>query len=188
MSIREKIENASIEERIAMLDLIYDKWIIKNENSEDVIFFFLRVLENFELNINNLNMSLFDSKKTKFTTELTYLRIYFETIDVNSINDDVFYSYKVKFNKIFRAIVDGENLVRALLNLQNSMSENYNYNYDSVFDMKRYQLSRQEDNTSWQNLLLFLKMIQNYCNLEYLSLDILKDIYLTFDKIHYILF
>ena len=163
LSIREKIENASIDERSDMLNTMYDKWVINHDNKNKIIdkaipevFGYLqRAIKNFDLDPHNLQLGLFEKQKIICTAELAYLRMYFELQDQGSIEADIREAIKVKFNKTYRSIVDAENAIRSSLHLQSSMCET-EIGLGDQLDITRYQPVDPTNNTAWQNLLLFL--------------------------------
>ena len=163
LSIREKIENASIQERIEMLDSMYNKWVINlseknkiiNKEEPEIFSYLKRALKNFDLDPSNLQIGSFEKQKIICTAELAYLRMYFELQDQGSMDSEQRESIKVKFNKTYRALVDAENAIRSSLHLQGSMSET-EIGLGSELDITRYQPADMSTNTAWQNLLLFL--------------------------------
>ncbi len=158
-TIREKIENATSEQRVEMLEILYNKWIYNldsiinksGKSSPDLVDYLILALNNFNLNPTNLQIGTFEKERLICITELSYLRLFFDQDE--NIKDK---PEKIrKFNKIFRSIVDAENTIRNALHLQNSMIENDIGEGDQL-DITRYSPMDTSNNTPYQNLLLFL--------------------------------
>jgi hypothetical protein len=164
LSIREKIETASIKERCSMIDTLYSKWVIDiNEfkkilKREPNIHDFINVtLENFGLEMNGLQLGLFEKANLISMNELAYLRLYLEQTDLSEIemyNIDKT-EYILKLNKIFKSFVDAGNTIRYAIHLQDSLIQN-EIGSGEQLDITRYTPPDMSNNTAYQNLLLFL--------------------------------
>jgi len=156
--IRESIENATIEERLEQIDILYNKWVLTPQTTVNLdIFAYLKLaIENFDLSLNNLQAGLFEQSKLRYFAKLMYLRMFFDMKDQEKLDSDVVEQTKIHFNKIYRAIVDADKAICSAFNLQNSMSET-EIGLGTELDISRYQPYDPSTNTAWQNVLLFLK-------------------------------
>lgn len=161
LSIREHIEKATITERIALLNNLYNKWIVSYDNiiskfgQNPTFFDFINLsLDNFNLDKNNIQMGSFEKAKLTCITELIYLKLFFDIDNLGEMEEQRI-TLTMKFNKIFRAIIDAENALRNALHLQNSMIET-DIGEGEILDITRFSPMDTSNNTPYQNFLLFL--------------------------------
>ena len=161
LGIREKIENASVLERSEMLDSHYNKWVYDLDNirkkysrEPTPVDFLNMAIENFNLDINNLQIGSFEKARLMCLSEMSYLRIFFDHEEVQENEEERPLMIR-KFNKVFKSLIDAENAIRYTLHLQNSMIEN-EIGENEQLDITRYTPADTSNNTAYQNLLLFL--------------------------------
>ena len=164
LSIRERIENATLEERYDMLEELHDKWvtnldIVKERcglltSETPTLFDYLGLaLSNFGLQRHGLQLGSFERSKLIALEELSYLRLFF---DYDELEDpDERPEMITKFNKIFKSVIDAENAIRASLQLQNSMVESEIGDGEQI-DIIKFTPMDTSNNTAYQNLLLYL--------------------------------
>ena len=112
-----------------------------------------------DLSLENLQMGTLEKAKAIVIEKLIYLRLVIEYDD--EIDETDMVEFKAKFNKIFRAVISGENTIRYALHLQNAMIES-DIGYDDQLDITKYTPMDTSNNNAYQNLLLFL--LENLLN------------------------
>jgi hypothetical protein len=157
LQIKERIENASIDEKYEMLNNLYNKWVINTEKEKNkTIFDYLSIaIRNFGLTPEGLQMGSFERARLICLSELSYLRLYVDIDELGHL-ENLKESMIIKFNRIFRSVVDAENALRNALHLENSMVENDIGGAGDQLDITRYTPMDTSNNTPYQNLLLFL--------------------------------
>lgn len=153
LTIRERIETATKSERHDILDALLEKWVVKDFENENILYFLQLALGNFGLTVNNLQLGSFEKAKKIAIFELSYLRLFFmDDADLDESEKDTVIQ---KTNKIFKSIIDAENALRSSLHLQNSMIEK-EIGSDENPDIMRFTPMDTSNNTQYQDLLLFL--------------------------------
>jgi hypothetical protein len=164
LSIRERIENATSEERFDMVEELHDKWVTNLDIVKErcgllsseipTLFNYLDLaLSNFGLQKHGLQLGSFERSKLIALEELSYLRLFF---DYEELEDPDERSETIlKFNKIFKSVIDAENAIRASLQLQNSMVES-EIGQGEQIDIIKFTPMDTSNNTAYQNLLLYL--------------------------------
>ena len=80
IKIGEEIKNMSVDEVLDTVDDLYSKWVI---SPRDNIFDYLNIaLENFDIRLNELQMGTFERARNISIQKLSYLRVYFNYIDI----------------------------------------------------------------------------------------------------------
>jgi hypothetical protein len=152
ISIKENIKNYTLDEALQAVDEIYEKWIYDTPKT-NMFEYLTLALTNFGISIDNLQLGTFDRARTLVVYKFSYLRLHFNYID--DIDEDVKEEVVIKFNKIFRAIVDAENAIRYSLHLQSSMTET-DIGRAEELDIFKFTPIDTSGNNSKQNLMLFL--------------------------------
>ena len=158
LEVRERIESSNEDERIILLDDLYNKWEYKGET----IFDYLKIaLANFDLDYKNLRLGNFERSYKLKVFEATYLHLIFmqdkmSIEDIDTEETDELKVIKMKFNKIFASIIDAENAIRTSLFLQSSMSEQEYVQSDTDIGLYRFAPMNHGDMTPYQKLLIFL--------------------------------
>ena len=177
LETRTQIEGASKEEHLERLNNLYKKWVIEGHgvNIFDVLD---KAIKNYGLDVNNLRVGTFENARKMVIFEVTYLHLFFlqgkmsvedehdsdEESDEESDDEEIvglvdapkLKEIKMKFNKIFSALIDAENAIRSSLFLQNSMSEEEFKVSDSDIGLFRFTPMDYSNNSPYQNLLLYL--------------------------------
>lgn len=161
--VREDINKKTVEERVELLNEIYNKWIYKSNTGN--IFDYGRVaLENFGLDPNNLLVGHFENAYKRVISEITYLHLIFmkELLPDNAAQgfdeeyDDEVSEIKMKFNKIFQSVLDARNAIKGFLFLESSMSEEEYVPTDKDVELYRFIPMDYSDMNPYQKLLLYL--------------------------------
>jgi len=154
LKVKDSIISMSLDDALEAVELLYDKWILEIADSKKDIFEYLTLaLENFGMSIDNLQLGSFDKARCIIVYKLSYLRNHFNNIE--NIEDEVKEEVVIKFNKIFRAIIDAENAIRYSLHLKDSMTETDIGRSDQL-ELFNYTPINTEDNKPKHDLLLFL--------------------------------
>ena len=173
LEIRTQIEGSSEAVRKERLDTLYKKWVIKKPNQETTIFTVIeQALKNYGLTVSNLRVGNFERSRKLVIFEVTYLHLFFmqgklsvensesgsedEGDDKDNVENNELTDIKMKFNKIFSALIDAENAIRSSLFLQTSMSEEEFKVDEGDVSLFRFTPIDYSQNTPYQNLLLYL--------------------------------
>lgn len=156
IDLRINIENASISEKIAMIDNLYTKWVLKNIKNENNIFECLKIaIRNFGLDIETFQAGNFERAVAYAMTEISYLRLYGleleEDLGPHEGDRKALYS---KINIISKIIVSADNAIRYNFKLQNSFTDNLLKNEKG--DLCDFTPIDTSNTTAYQNLLLYL--------------------------------
>jgi hypothetical protein len=155
LNIKETIETSTIKEREKILNKLYVKWIVKPDQTNNIFDYLKLALSNFNLNIEHLQIGLFDRAQKVTTFELTYLHL-FLTKGVE-IEEEKKEEYKEKFNKLFRAVIDAGNAISSSLYLMSSMTlEDIGSEKTTKCEMFRYSEIDYDDVNPCQSLILYL--------------------------------
>lgn len=156
LEIKEKIEVSTHEQRIGILENLYKKWIVK-PNQQNSMFDYLKLaISNFNLQISNLQIGLFDSAYKVVIFTLTYLHIFILKQDDN-LSDTLRQEYEEKFTKLFRAIIDAGNAINSSLYLMSSMTlEDIGKEKTTKLSMFRYTELDYDALSPCQSLILYI--------------------------------
>jgi hypothetical protein len=152
IEIRTLIENASIEEKVNMVDKLYKKWILPT-NDNNVINKLESAIINLGLDPNNIQLGQFETANLIAINESIYLNLFIEMED--SMNDADKKNVLRKCQAVTKIIVSAENTIRYAIKLQNSMIEN-DIGTDENKDMFDFTPIDTSTNSKYQNLLLYL--------------------------------
>jgi hypothetical protein len=147
--LRNKIENANIEERVEMIRVLYNKWVCPENTNPSVLECLQTALDNLNLEINDLKMGSFERAVSIAKCEILYLRLY--TIESGEYIEDQ-KDIETKINAVCNSIVSADNAIRYNFKLQNAIIK-YDGKGDDLFDFTPIDPTVC---TSYQNLLLFL--------------------------------
>lgn len=154
--IKENIENSTFKEKVELLDDLYKKWIIKSNKKHTIFDYLQTAIENFNLELEGLQLGTFEKEKNKALGELTYLQQHFE-LDRN-VPSEMIEVYTEKFTKIYKAILDAESAVGSSLFLTSSMTlEDIGKDCKSKLGYFRYVPLDYEKLNSAQSLLIYLE-------------------------------
>lgn len=153
LTIKERIESASSEERYEILEELYKKWIIQSNNRNNLFDYLRLALHNFGLEPDNLQMGLFERAKKVVLYEINYLHLQFMQEDIEDEDDRAL--YQGKFNKLFTAVVDADNAIGSCLYLVSGMTQE-DIGTETRHSIFRFTEMDYESNKSHQNLFLYL--------------------------------
>ncbi len=158
LDIKTRIENASTTERIAMVDSLYNKWIIKSANGikQANIFECLKVVvKNFNLDLATFQLGTFEKAIYLAMIEVSYLRLYTLQLD-SDIKEPTKTIIGKKINAVAQTMVGADNAIRYNFKLQNSIIEDdigSDKTSRELFDFTPIDTS---NTTAYQNFLLYL--------------------------------
>lgn len=154
--IKETIETSSFDQKVEMLDNIYKKWIRKSNRKNNILDYLQLAINNFNLEVDSLQLGTFEREKNKALGELTYLQQYFE-LD-RTISDEMADVYKEKFTKIYGAILDAELAIGSSLFLSSSMTlEDIGTDHKTKLDYFRYDTLNYEKLKPYESLIIYLE-------------------------------
>jgi len=155
LTIKETIETSSPESREKLLDQLYQKWIVKPNQQNNMFDYLKLAISNFNLSTENLQIGLFDRAQKVVKFELTYLHMFM--VKPDDIDDEKRNEYEGKFTKLFRAVIDAENAIGSSLYLMSSMTlEDIGKEKTTKLEMFRHSELDYESLTACQSLIMYL--------------------------------
>ena len=177
IGIKTRYENSSKDELLEYLDVIYDKWVIKDNKQID--FFINRVRGNLDL-VDDIDYG----KINKNYKLCLYNTVYLQQsciLEINQ-NDERHDEIQTKFNKIFESIDYGVKILKMGMIITTSHSDEY-ISIGDELGLLRYIEPNIKANSPLQNLILYLLESIYMANLQryqgYLYEKILYNGYFT---------
>lgn len=150
MDIKYYIEGLTTDEKLNLLDSLYDKWIYEQPVEDPLAL----AMKNFEIDAKSIvHMGQYLQAYKKIMIKISYLRVKLEYSE--DIDDERRVSIKNKFNILFKVIIDASNAISSYIYLKSSMTKSIVGSQDYM-DMTRYSEMKVETNTAFQNLLLYV--------------------------------
>lgn len=156
LTIKETIETSTHEEREKILNDLYEKWIVKPNQQNNMFDYLKLALANFNLSIDTLQMGLFNHAHKVTTYEVIYLQLYL--LSNEELEDIKRTDYQDKITKLFKSIIDAGNAISSSLYLTSSMTleDIGKENHNTKDEMFRYSTMDYDTLSPCQSLILYL--------------------------------